>query len=327
MKILIIGGTLFLGKHITKRALEKGYEVTLFNRGMRNPDIFQDAERIKGDRDKDIDLLRNRKWDAVIDTCGYIPRIVEKSAEILSCNAGKYVFISTISVYKDFSKTGITEGSELSKLENESDETLNNETYGPLKTHCEERVKKYFPENHLIIRPGLIVGADDYTDRFTYWPVRIRRGGNTVIPESTEYPIQFIDVRDLADFTITMTEQKAAGTFNAAGPREEYTFQNLLDACVPHAKQQVEFIRLPEGILEEKLNAAGQYLPMSEAKGEWAGIEQINCSKAISAGLTFRDVSVTVKDTIDWFSSMPAGYVMKAGLTEEAEKKIIGDIE
>jgi len=219
MKILILGGTLFLGRHIIESAVRNGHEVTMFNRGRRNPELFPDVEKIQGDRDSDLAALKGRKWDAVIDTCGYIPRIVERSAEALAGNAETYLFISTISVYKDFSKPGITENSGLAHLENEADETLTNETYGALKAHCEERVKKYFPDNSLIIRPGLIVGPNDYSDRFTYWPVRIKKGGKIIIPRNTDYPIQFIDVRDLADFAVRMIENKRTGTFNATGPK------------------------------------------------------------------------------------------------------------
>ncbi len=323
MKILVIGGTLFLGKHIVKTALDSGHEVTLFNRGKRNAELFPGLEKIKGDRDKDIELLKGRKWDAVIDTCGYIPRIVGKSAEILAGNAGRYVFISTISVYKDFSKPGITENSELSRLEDEADETLNNETYGALKTHCEERVIRHFPQDHLIIRPGLIVGPDDYTDRFTYWPVRVKRGGRIIVPENTDYPIQFIDVRDLSEFAVRMTEKEATGIHNATGPSERFTFANLLEKCLPFAEKQVQFVPLPEEYLENKLGELQTYLPMAEAKGEWAGIEQVDCGKAISAGLKFRSVTETVQDTLDWFATMPEDHVMRAGLKPEDEAKMI----
>lgn len=323
MKILIIGGTLFLGRNIVESALGSGHEVTLFNRGKRNADLFPGVEKIKGDRDSDLELLKGRKWDAVIDTCGYIPRIVEKSAQALSENAGTYVFISSISVYKDFSKAGINEEAELLQLENQADETLTNETYGALKTHCEERVLKHFPQNSLIIRPGLIVGPHDYTDRFTYWPVRVRRGGQVIIPDHTDYPIQFIDVRDLADLAIRLVENKVTGIFNATGPENEFTFKQLLDACLPFAEKNVEFIGLPEEFLEERLNENGTYLPMSEAKGEWAGIEQVNCSKAIGHGLVFRDVKETVQDTLEWFRTLPENYEMKAGFQPEIEKKII----
>jgi 2'-hydroxyisoflavone reductase len=323
MKILIIGGTLFLGRHIVESALGNGHEVTLFNRGKRNTDLFPGVEKIKGDRDSDLELLKGRKWDAVIDTCGYIPRIVEKSAQALSENAGTYVFISSISVYKDFSKAGINEEADLLQLENEADETLTNETYGALKTHCEERVLKHFPSNSLIIRPGLIVGPHDYTDRFTYWPVRVKRGGQVIIPDHTDYPIQFIDVRDLADLALRLVESKVTGIFNATGPENEFTFKQLLDACLPFAEKNVEFIGLPEEFLEESLNENGTYLPMSEAKGEWAGIEQVNCSKAIGHGLAFRDVKETVKNTLEWFGTLPENYEMKTGLKPEIEKKII----
>ncbi|OGI11291.1 MAG: hypothetical protein A2Y40_01290 [Candidatus Margulisbacteria bacterium GWF2_35_9] len=325
MKILILGGTLFLGRHIIESAVRNGHEVTMFNRGKRNPELFPDVEKIQGDRDSDLAALKGRKWDAVIDTCGYIPRIVERSAEALSGNADTYLFISTISVYKDFSKPGITEKSELGRLEDKADETLTNETYGALKAHCEERVKKYFPDNSLIIRPGLIVGPNDYSDRFTYWPVRIKKGGKIIIPQNTDYPIQFIDVRDLADFAVRMLENKRTGTFNATGPKQRFTFQELLDVSISFADKKVEFIKLPDNILEEALTGNNADLPLMEAKGEWEGIEQIDITKAIAEGLVFSEVKKTVKDTLEWFETLPKEYVIKTGLQTETESKIIGE--
>jgi 2'-hydroxyisoflavone reductase len=323
MKILVLGGTLFLGKHIVEKAQKNGHEITLFNRGKRNPELFPGIEKIKGDRDSDLEILHKRKWDAVIDTCGYIPRIVEKSAEVLSSNVKTYVFISSISAYKDFSKPGITEKSKLASLELEDEETLTNETYGALKAHCEARVKKHFPKRNLIIRPGLIVGPNDYSDRFTYWPVKIQNGGEIIIPRKTNYPIQFIDVRDLADFIIRSLENKMTGVFNATGPKTRFTFQELLDICIPFAKKDVNLIKIPGKFLAAKFSENDFYLPLEESKGEWAGIEQVDCSKGIKKGLVFRDVKKTVKDTLKWFSSLPADYQLKTGIKPDIEKKII----
>ncbi|HQO09471.1 MAG TPA: NAD-dependent epimerase/dehydratase family protein [Clostridiales bacterium] len=323
MKILVLGGTLFLGKHIVERALKNGHEITLFNRGKHSSELFPETEKIKGDRDSDLEILQGRKWDAVIDTCGYIPRIVEKSAEILSKNVKTYVFISSISAYKDFSKPGINERSKLASLETEDKETLTNETYGALKAHCEARVKKHFPKRNVIIRPGLIVGPDDYSDRFTYWPVRIQKGGNIIIPKTTNYPIQFIDVRDLADFIILLLEKNKTGIFNATGPKNRFTFQELLDICIHFAKKDVNLIKMPGKFLARQLSENDCYLPLEESKGEWAGIEQIDCSKAINAGLKFRDVKKTVKDTLKWFGSLAEDHQMRAGLKPDIEKEII----
>jgi 2'-hydroxyisoflavone reductase len=324
MKILIFGGTLFLGKHIVESALRNGHEVTLFNRG-NNPELYPEVEKIVGDRDSELDTLKGRKWDVVIDTCGYIPRIVEKSAEVLKDNIDLYVFISTISVYKDFSEIGITEESPLDTLEDQSVETLDNETYGALKTHCEERVIKHFPENNLIIRPGLLVGPDDYTDRFTYWPVRIQKGFNISIPENTFYPVQFIDVRDLADFTVKMAENNQKGVFNATGPEMKLTFQRFIDQCYSFTPLDLdsEFIKVSEQFLEESLNEHKASLPMLEAKGEWAGIEQVDCRKAIDAGLTFRPLNATILDTLIWHQGLPKDREMKVGLTAEVERRIL----
>lgn len=323
MKILVMGGTLFLGKHIVERALKNGHEITLFNRGKHSPDLFPGIEKIRGDRDSGLDLLKNRKWDAVIDTSGYIPRIVGKSAEFFSKNVKSYVFISSISAYKDFSKPGITERSKLASLETEDKETLTNETYGALKALCEAEVRKHFPKGNIIIRPGLIVGPDDYSDRFTYWPVRIQKGGDIIIPRKTNYPIQFIDVRDLAGFIIRLIENDKKGIFNATGPADRFTFQELLDICIALTEKDVNLIKIPGKFLAGKLSENGCYLPLEESKGDWVGIEQVDCSKGINAGLKFRDVKKTVKDTLKWFGSLAEDHQMRAGLKPDIEKEII----
>src|ERR1044071_8277313 len=180
MRILIIGGTRFLGRHLVEAALARRHEVTLFNCGQSNPDLFPQLETILGDREKDVNKLQGRIWDAVIDVAGYIPRIVRLSAEILKPGVSRYVFISTISVYADFKKIGIDETYPVGKLEDESVEEITGETYGPLKALCEQAIQEIYGERALIIRPGLIVGPHDPTDRFTYWPVRVARGGDAL---------------------------------------------------------------------------------------------------------------------------------------------------
>ena len=229
MKILIIGGTRFLGRHLVNSARARRHEVTLFNRGKTNPNLFWQVEKIQGDREKDLDQLTGRNWDAVIDTCGYFPRIVRMSAEALKGKVENYVFISSISVYSAFSKIGINESDPVGKIEDETMEEITGESYGPLKALCEKAVQEVFGMDSLVIRPGLIVGPHDPTDRFTYWPVRVARGGSILAPEKPDLPIQIIDARDLADFIIKLIEQNVSGVFNATGPDHALTLGSMLD--------------------------------------------------------------------------------------------------
>ncbi|HEY3475628.1 MAG TPA: NAD-dependent epimerase/dehydratase family protein, partial [Anaerolineales bacterium] len=230
MRILIIGGTHFLGRQLVESALARSHDVTLFNRGKSNPGLFPQLETIIGDREKDVEKLKDRIWDAVIDTSGYFPRIVRLSAEVLEPTVSRYVFISSISVYDNFSKVGINEMDPVGKIENETVEEITGETYGPLKALCEQTVQDIFGlDRTLIVRPGLIVGPHDPTDRFTYWPVRVARGGDVLAPEKPEAAIQIIDVRDLSDFIIKLIQDNAFGVYNATGPDYELTLGRLLE--------------------------------------------------------------------------------------------------
>jgi 2'-hydroxyisoflavone reductase len=231
MRILIIGGTRFLGRHLVEAALARSHEVTLFNRGKSNPDLFPQLETILGDRETDVKKLQraDRNWDTVIDVAGYLPRIVRLSAEILAEKVERYVFISSIAVYRDFSKIGINESDPVGEIDDETTEEITAETYGPLKALCETAVQDLYGDRALIIRPGLSVGPHDPTDRFTYWPVRMARGGDVLAPQGPEAPIQLIDVRDLSDFILKLIEENASGIYDATGPDYELTIGRLLD--------------------------------------------------------------------------------------------------
>src|SRR5687768_9007446 len=241
MKILIIGGTRFLGRHLVDSARTRGHEVTLFNRGKSNPALFPQLETILGDREHDLDKLSGRAWDAVIDVAGYVPRIVRLSASRLEGSVGRYVFISSISVYASFSKIGIDESDPVGKIEDESFEEITGESYGPLKALCEKAVQDVYGERALVIRPGLIVGPNDPTDRFTYWPVRVARGGDVLAPEKPGVPVQIIDVRDLSDFIIKLIEENASGIYNATGPDYELTMGAMLKTCKQVSKSDTKF--------------------------------------------------------------------------------------
>ncbi len=207
LNILILGGTRFIGLHMTALALERGHKLTFFNRGKTHTDRFPEIERIQGDRNGQIDGLKDRKWDVVIDNSGYVPRHVRASAELLAPNVRQYVFTSSISVYPNFAEPR-DEKSPVGKLQDETVEKVDGETYGPLKALCEQAVEKALPGRTTMIRPGLIVGPDDNTDRFTYWPARAARGGEFIAPGAPGDAFQIIDVRDLAAFTLKAVEEE-----------------------------------------------------------------------------------------------------------------------
>ena len=324
MKILILGGTRFLGRHLVEAALARGHTITLFNRGKSNPGLFPQIETITGDRETGLDLLSGQAWDAVIDTCGYVPRIVQLSARALKNSAQSYVFISSISVYSDTSKIGINESDPLGRLEDQSIEEINGESYGPLKALCEQAVQNVFPGQSLVIRPGLIVGPHDPTDRFTYWPVRVARGGQVLAPEKPSVPIQIIDVRDLSEFVIKLVEAKATGVYNATGPEYELRLGTLLAACKTVSGSDAGFSWAPVDFLAEHKVEPWSDLPVwiPDTPAD-AGFSRIDVSKAIAAGLTFRPLDDTIRATLDWAQTRPADHAWRAGLTPQREQELL----
>jgi 2'-hydroxyisoflavone reductase len=324
MNILIIGGTRFLGRHLVDSALSRGHQITLFNRGKSNPTLFHDLETISGDRENALHKLAGRHFDAVIDTCGYLPRIVRLSAQALKDNVGSYVFISSISAYADFSQIGITENSPLATMPDETVEEITGETYGPLKVLCEQAVEAEFPGRALIIRPGLIVGPHDPTDRFTYWPVRVAHGGEVIAPEKPETPVQVIDGRDLAEFTLKLIENQAIGAYNATGPDYALNFDTLLNVCQQVSGSDAVFHWPPLDFLSQNNVAPWSDLPVwLPDTPEEAGSSRVDVSKGIAAGLTFRPLAETVHDTLAWAATRPADHAWRAGLTLERETELL----
>ncbi|MEO6695633.1 MAG: SDR family oxidoreductase [Ignavibacteria bacterium] len=321
MKILILGGTVFLGRHLVNSALSRGHKVTLFNRGVHNPDWFPDIEKLKGSRDGDLESLRGREFDSVIDTCGYVPRIVKFSAEFLKDNVKNYTFISSISVYKDFSEMGLNENSETGKIEDESVEQITGETYGPLKYLCEKTVEEIYEDKALIIRPGLIVGENDPSDRFTYWIHRVNDGGKILTPGPKENNVQFIDVKDLADWTIKLIEEKRSGTYNATGPGYCLSFEKLLEEIKNVSQSNAEFVWAEEKFLIDENVGAYVELPLW-LPGDAIGGNHVNVDKAITDGLRFRKLKETVKDTLE-FDKTRESYTLRAGLNSEKESDLL----
>ena len=325
MKILIIGGKRFLGRHLVEAALASGDEVTLFNRGRTNPGLFPQVETVLGDREKDLNKLSGRKWEAVIDTCGYVPRIVGISAQALKGAVGRYVFISSLSTYADFGKIGIDEGDPVESSQDENVEDNSPETYGLRKALCEKAVQETFGEQRtLVLRPGLIVGPHDPTDRFTYWPVRVARGEEVLAPDRPDVLIQIIDVRDLSEFILKLLEAKASGVFNATGPDRKLTLGELLETSQQVSGSETNFRWAPIEFLNENNVVPWSDLPVwVPDSGESAGFAQVNVSKALNAGLRFRPLEDTVRDTLEWASTRPAEHEWLAGLDQERERELL----
>ena len=326
MKILIIGGTKFLGRHLVDSALARGHVVTLFNRGKTNPGLFPSVETILGDREFDIAKLAGREWDAVVDVAGYVPRIVRLSATGLreAEAVGRYVYISSISAYAGLARAGVTESDPLATMEDESVEEITESTYGPLKVLCEKAAQEIYGERALVIRPGLIVGPHDPTDRFTYWPVRVARGGDVLAPDRPEALTQIIDVRDLSDFTIQLIEENTGGVFNATGPEHGLGFGTMLDACqqVSGSDARLHWAS-PEFMERHKVEAWSDmpaYLPETGNDAGWA---RVDVSKAVRAGLAFRPLEETVRDTLAWANTRPADHAWRAGLKPEREQELL----
>lgn len=324
VKILILGGTVFLGRHLVDAALARGHEVTLFNRGQHNADLYPQVEKLRGDRNGNLDALKGRRWDAVIDTSGYVPRIVRESAELLANATNHYTFISTISVFADFSTPGLNEESLTGKLEDETVEAVSGETYGPLKALCEQAAEQAMPGRVLTIRPGLIVGPYDPTDRFTYWPHRVARGGEVLAPGNPEKQVQFIDARDLAEWNIRMIEAGKTGIYNATGPDYALSMGKTLDECKAVSGSDARFTWVPEQFLLERDVQPWMELPLwLPEEGDHAGMHSVDCSKAFAAGFTFRPLAQTVRDTLAWDATRPADHEWRAGMKPEREAELL----
>ncbi len=324
MDLLILGGTLFLGRWLVEAARARGHRVTLFNRGRHNPELFPDVEKLRGDRAQDLSALDGRRWDAVIDTCGYAPSVVRASADRLAPRVDRYVFVSTISVYRDWSTPGVDEGGPLAELPEGAGEAVTGETYGPLKALCEQALEAALPGRALVVRPGLIVGPHDPSGRFTYWPVRAARGGEVLAPGRPEAQVQFIDARDLAEWTVRLVEQGGAGRFNATGPERPLEMGAVLEACAREAGAEPSWTWVDDAFLVEQGVQPYTELPLWIPAGpETAGLNLVDCSRALAAGLTFRPLQATVRDTLEWARAAPEPLPPGAGLAPDRERELL----
>lgn len=336
MKLLILGGTRFLGRYLVAAARARGYEIMLFNRGNYSSEGLGAVEIIQGDRYTEVHKLKGRRWDAVIDTSGHLPRAVRAAAEVLADGVERYVFISTQNAYRDVAVPGIDETYPLATLTSEQLDRANaidtsgqpsyGELYGGLKALCEQAAEEVMPGRVLIIRPGLIVGPHDYTDRFTYWPVRVARGGEVLAPGRPDRFIQFIDARDLAEWTISMIERKATGAYNAHGVPNTLTMERLLEECKSVSGSDAQFTWTTEDFLLQENVAAWSELPLwlpEEAAPHLKGFMFVSPAKAVVAGLTFRPLNETIRDTLMWFQTNRPHDALKAGLDRDKERALL----
>ena len=299
MKLLILGGTAFVGRHIVHAALARGHAVTVFHRGKTNVDQWPEVEKLRGDRDGDLAALRGRTWDGVIDTSAYTPRVAAQSAQLLAESVCHYAFVSTVSVYADFSRPGITERAPRAVMPDDDLETVRPETYGALKARAERAVAEHFPGKTLIVRPGIIVGPYDYTGRFGYWPRRIAQGGDVLAPGAPSHPLQVIDARDLAAWMIARVEVADAGLYNATGPAEPLGWGAFLHECIRVTGAEVRL----HWVADKRLADAGVNdgdLPLwAPATPRTAGFHAVSNAKAVAAGLTFRPLADSIAAALE----------------------------
>jgi 2'-hydroxyisoflavone reductase len=329
LRLLILGGTGFIGPHMVQYALSRGHTVTLFNRGRTNTHLFPDVEKLVGDRNGDLEALKGRTWDAVIDNSASTPIWVRYSAQLLKDSVDTYVFTSTRSVYSDVSQVGLTEETgpvhEVDRAMVDSDERI---PYGPAKVLCEMEANEAMPGRTLIIRPGLIVGPGDTTDRFTYWPARIDRGGEVLAPGDPENPVMYIDVRDLAEWYIHLLEQGALGVLNALGPESPLSFAELLYGIRAITSSPVSFTWVDTDFLLDRDIRPYSDMPLwRPARGESAGFQRFDLTKPLAMGIKYRPLAVTAKDTLDYHYSRPMErqQQMRPGITAERERELLDE--
>jgi nucleoside-diphosphate-sugar epimerase len=333
MRLLILGGTLFLGRHLVEAAQARGHELTLFNRGRTDPRPIGGVEQIHGDREHDLRRLAGRDWDVVIDTSGYLPRVVRASAEVLTGRVARYVFVSSISVYGTFPEAGLDETAPTAPDPPSGAEDVL-EHYAELKAACERVVQHVLPGRALLVRPGLIAGPHDPTERFTYWVGRLAAGGRVLAPRAHEQPVQLIDARDLAEWIVRMVEAGATGVYNATGPAAPLRFGAMLERIHAAAGGRAELVWIEEDRLADAGVAPWDELPLwldLDRNPEFRGFLAADVSRALAGGLSFRPLEDTVLDTLAWVRERPGpperpeGAMLppRAGLSPEREAELL----
>ncbi len=317
MRLLVLGGTKFLGRAAVEAALARGHEVTLFNRGETNPELFPEAEKLRGDRTADLSALEGREWDVVLDPSGYIPSVVRASAEALVDSTAHYLFVSSVSVYASLAAP-VDEESPVAELGELPDDKLTEDysNYGALKALCDQAVADVFGERQASVRPGLIVGANDPTGRFTYWPHRVARGGRVIAPAPPEGQVQFIDASDLGSWLVDLSERQAGGVYNATHPGRSW--REVLETCREVGSSDASFEWVSNELLNEHEVGEWMELPLWISDPAAAAMHEVDVSRAVAAGLTFRPLDQTVRDTLEHAATVDA-----VGLTPEREAELL----
>ena len=315
MRLLLLGGPKFLGRAVIDAALERGHEITLFNRGRTGADLYTELERIVGERDGGLEALRGREWDAVVDTSGYLPRVVAASAALLRDAVDHYVFVSTVSVYASFAEL-VTEEAPLAELSEPGSEDVERD-YGALKALCERAVEAAFGERSTAVRAGLIVGPHDPTGRFTYWPHQMARGGDVLVPGPAWRPVQLVDVRDLGSWIVRCAEERPSGAFNATGPT---TMGAIVDAAKRVTGSGARAVEVDDAFLGDQGVGEWIELPLwiDTRQEAWRRFLEVDTSRATAAGLTLRPLDDTVAATL-----AEAELVDGVGLTPERERELL----
>jgi 2'-hydroxyisoflavone reductase len=334
LKVLILGGTGFIGPHFVQSLTAGGHQVTLFNRGKRDPDAKHGVEQLLGDRNDNLKALEGRDWDVVVDNSGYTPGQVELSTGLLKPRTRHYIFISSIAVYENFQDPPIDEAHALAPIGNLRKDKLEGDNYGPLKVLCEEVVAKAYGKNANIIRPTYIAGPGDFSDRFTYWPFRVAQGGEMIAPGTPDDPIQYIDVRDLADFVRRCAEKHIAGRFNLCTPPRWATMGKLLDTSRRVTGADTKFRWAgTEFLMEHKAIEPGmwasQEIPIwAPPSGQSVGHGLVASARAEAQGMKFRPLETTIRDTLEWQKTRPADrQTLRSGLSAGREKELLAALK
>lgn len=340
LKVLILGGTGQTGPHLIEELRRRGHTVTMFNRGTRSEELFPDVECLIGDRQPEpgdglkalaAEIAAGRRWDVCIDIWPQIPRIVENTAVLLKGHVDRYMFVSSISVYVDFAKPGADEDYPVGQAPDADTTEYTDELFGPFKAECENRVRRHYPDNHTIFRPGLIVGPRDASFRGGYWPVRVRRGGEVLAPGDGGTAIQIIDGRDLTAFEVLCMERRTGGTFDVTGPHPSapLTMRGYLETCRAASGSDAVFTWADTAFLGEHGVGPWRDMPcwLPESEADYAGFGQRSLARATAAGLTYRPLTDTVRDTLAWYDGLPddrrEAVTKRAGLAPEKEAEVL----
>ena len=325
-RLLVLGGTRFIGPPIVDAALARGHEVSLFNRGRTNPELFPQCEKLRGDRDGDMSALAGREWDAVVDTWTDMPRHVRSAAELLRDHVGQYLFVSSLNAVADLSKPHLDESAAKTPFDPKDEENASPELFGGRKARCEDLLEEILPGRNAVVRPGLIVGPRDASDRFTYWPVRVARGGEVLAPGTGDDPTQIIDARDLGEFVATLVERRTTGVFNVVGPDRKLPMRELLETCKAVSGSDATFTWVDARFLLDQKVAPWTDMPawlpsLEPGEGFWT----IDVRKAVGAGLRFRPLEASVRDTLAWWRTLPEDRraKLKRGLPPEREREVL----